>query len=86
MNQAQERKEAEEWRHINLQSSLNAFHIRTLAVIRLEPPVIIKSWPLIHTHPDGVRPRALKACADQLYGILQHQSDLSLNQERVLGL
>uniref|UniRef100_A0A8C6W187 Reverse transcriptase domain-containing protein n=1 Tax=Nothobranchius furzeri TaxID=105023 RepID=A0A8C6W187_NOTFU len=33
--------------------------------------------------PDGVIPRVLKACAEQLYGILQHLFNLSLAQEKV---
>uniref|UniRef100_A0A8C6LZA4 Reverse transcriptase domain-containing protein n=2 Tax=Nothobranchius furzeri TaxID=105023 RepID=A0A8C6LZA4_NOTFU len=33
--------------------------------------------------PDGVSPRVLKACAEQLCGILQHLFNLSLAQEKV---
>lgn len=33
--------------------------------------------------PGGVSPRVLKACADQVCGILQHCCDLSLSQEKV---
>ena len=33
--------------------------------------------------PDGVSPRVLKACVEQLYRILQHIFNLSLSQENV---
>ena len=33
--------------------------------------------------PDGVSPSVLKACVDQLCGILQHFFNLILNQEKV---
>jgi len=33
--------------------------------------------------PGGVSPRVLKACVEQLCGILQHPFNLSLSQEKV---